>query len=142
MYAGAVAVPLMIGDDWASQKKLLRCSLARISFAGDRHIIAMYRYRPLYGDPPAVIMSVTFAAVTPMIAIGMNPISACWGSLVPLSPRVLSPHFSATYRSLDAFIPATGYRCGITSIGLSIIQVGIDWAAGGKGIRNMVIPFI
>ncbi len=61
---------------------------------------------------------------------------------MPLSPRVLYHIISATYRSLDAFIPATGYGVVITSIGLSIIQVGIDWAAEVKGIRNMVIPFI
>ncbi len=93
MYAGAVAVPLMIGDRLGSQKMLLRCSLARISFAAGSSIIAMYRYRPLYGDPPAGDYAVTFAAVTPMIAIGMNPDIGCWGYLVPLSPRVLSPHY-------------------------------------------------
>ncbi len=70
MYAGAVAVPLILVTDSAYQKKLLRCSLARIFLLRDRHIIAMYRYRPLYGDRLPVIMSVTFAAVTPMIAIG------------------------------------------------------------------------
>ncbi len=93
MYAGAVAVPLMIGDRLGLSKKLLRCSLARISFAAGSSHYAMYRYRPLYGDPPAGDYVGDFAAVTPMIAIGMNPDIGLLGYLVPLSPRVLSPHY-------------------------------------------------
>ena len=51
MYAGAVAVPLMIGDRWASQKKLLRCSLARISFAaGSSHYCNVSVSAALWGS--------------------------------------------------------------------------------------------
>ncbi len=78
-----------------------------------------------------VIMSVTFAAVTPIIAIGMNPILARIRFTIAAGfiTTLLAPLIG---RLMPLFPPlVTGVV--ITSIGLSIIQVGIDWAAGGKG---------
>ncbi|STI80179.1 purine permease ygfU [Escherichia coli] len=100
----------------------------------DRHIIAMYRYRPLYGDPPAGDYVGDLCCCNTNDSHwdepGYRPAGDIW---LPLSPRVYHHIISATYWSLDAFIPATGYRCGYYFYWLSIIQVGIDWAAGGKG---------
>ena len=98
----------------------------------DRHIIAMYQYRPLcLGIRLPVIMSVTFAAVTPMIAIGMNPdigLLGMFGAAIAAGfyPALLAPLIGRG----GAFIPPLVTGVVITSIGLSIIQVGIDWAAG------------
>ncbi len=60
-----------------------------------------------------VIMSVTFAAVTPMIAIGMNPDIGLLGIFgATIAAGFITTLLAPLYRSLDAFIPATGYRCG------------------------------
>ncbi|XPE48420.1 solute carrier family 23 protein [Shigella flexneri] len=94
MYAGAVAVPLMIGDRLGLSKEAIAMSghLRSLCCGIVTLLQCMGLGRP-YGDPPTGDYVVTLAAVTPMIAIGMNPESACWGYLVPLSPRVLSPHY-------------------------------------------------
>ncbi len=44
-----------------------------------------------------------------------------------------SPRCSPSHRTADATISPLVTGVVITSIGLSIMQVGIDWAAGGKG---------
>lgn len=72
----------------------------------DRHIIAMYRYRPLYGDPPAGDYVGDLAAVTiSMIAIGMNPDIGLLGIFgATIAAGFITHIIGATYRSLDAFL--------------------------------------
>ncbi len=103
---------LMIGDHWASPKMLLRCSLARISFAAHCHIIAMYRYRPLYGDPPAGDYVGDLCCCNTNDSHWDDPDIGLLGYWCHYRRGFYHHIISATYRSLDAFIPATGYRCG------------------------------
>ncbi|BBU81308.1 transporter [Escherichia coli] len=82
-----------------------------------------------------VIMSVTFAAViTPMIAIGMNPDIGLLGIFgATIAAGFITTLLAPLIGRLMPLFPPLVTGVVITSIGLSIIQVGIDWAAGGKG---------
>lgn len=79
-------------------------------------------------------MSVTFAAVTPMIAIGMNPDIGLLGIFgATIAAGFITTLLAPLIGRLMPLFPPLVTGVVITSIGLSIIQVGIDWAAGGKG---------
>ncbi|EEU9450946.1 purine permease [Escherichia coli] len=160
MYAGAVAVPLMIGDRLGLSKEAIAMLISSDLFCcGIVTLLQCIGIGRFMGIRLPVIMSVTFAAVTPMIAIGMNPdigllgiMSVTFAAVTPMIAIGMNPDigllgiFGATIaagfittllapligRLMPLFPPlVTGVV--ITSIGLSIIQVGIDWAAGGKG---------
>lgn len=135
MYAGAVAVPLMIGDRLGLSKEVVSLLISCDLFCcGVVTLIQCLGIGKFIGIRLPVIMSVTFAAVTPMIAIGSNPeigLTGIFGAtmVAGLITTLLAPLVS---RLMPLFPPlVTGIV--ITSIGLSIIQVGIDWAAGGAG---------
>ena len=103
MYAGAVAVPLMIGDRLGLSKDTVALLISSDLFCcGVVTLLQCIGIGRFMGIRLPVIMSVTFAAVTPMLAIGIHPDIGLLGI------------FGAT-------------------IGAGIMQVGIDWAAGGKG---------
>ncbi|MFO6484104.1 solute carrier family 23 protein [Escherichia coli] len=112
MYAGAVAVPLMIGDLWLFKEAIAMLISSDLFCCGIVTLLQCIGIGRFMGIRLPVIMSVTFAAVTPMIAIGMTgyrPAGDIWCHY----RRGFYHHIiSATYWSLDAFIPATGYRCG------------------------------
>ncbi|XNM79448.1 solute carrier family 23 protein [Escherichia coli] len=136
MYAGAVAVSLMIGDRLGLSKEAIAMLISSDLFLlRDCHIIAMYRYGCFMGISLAVIMSVTFAAVTPMIAIGMNPDIGLLDICVTIACGFITTLLAPLIGRLMPLFPPLVTGVVITSIGLSIIQVGIDWAAGGK--RNL-----
>lgn len=74
MYAGAVAVPLMIGDRLGLSKEAIAMLISSDLFCcGIVTLLQCIGIGRFMGIRLPVIMSVTFAAVTPMIAIGMNP---------------------------------------------------------------------
>ncbi|EOZ7402046.1 solute carrier family 23 protein, partial [Shigella flexneri] len=73
MYAGAVAVPLMIGDRLGLSKDAIAMLISSDLFCcGIVTLLQCIGIGRFMGIRLPVIMSVTFAAVTPMIAIGMN----------------------------------------------------------------------
>ncbi|MGU0016540.1 solute carrier family 23 protein [Escherichia coli] len=72
-----------------------------------------------------VIMSVTFAAATPMIAIGMTRISACWDIGATIAAGFITTLLAPLIGRLMPLFPPLVTGVVITSIGLSIIQVGI-----------------
>jgi xanthine permease len=142
MYAGAVAVPLMIGDRLGLSKEVISLLISADLFCcGVVTLIQCLGVGKFMGIRLPVIMSVTFAAVTPMVAIGSNPeigLTGIFGATIAagLITTLLAP---VVGRLMPLFPPlVTGIV--ITSIGLSIIQVGIDWAAGGAGNPNYGDP--
>ncbi|WP_069985585.1 nucleobase:cation symporter-2 family protein [Escherichia coli] len=165
MYAGAVAVPLMIGDRLGLSKEAIAMLISSDLFCcGIVTLLQCIGIGRFMGIRLPVIMSVTFAAVTPMIAIGMNPdigllgifgatiaagfittlLAQLIGRLMPLFPPLVTGvvitsiglsiiQVGIDWAALMPLFPPLVTGVVITSIGLSIIQVGIDWAAGGKG---------
>jgi xanthine/uracil permease len=74
MYAGAVAVPLMIGNQPGLSKDTVALLISSDLFCcGVVTLLQCVGIGRFMGIRLPVIMSVTFAAVTPMIAIGINP---------------------------------------------------------------------
>jgi uric acid transporter len=134
MYAGAVAVPLIIGGALRLPKDqvayLISCDLLCCGIATCVQSIGLGPF----GIRLPVIMAVSFAAVGPMVGMARNPelgATAIFGSTI--AAGLLSILFAPLAGRLLRFFPPIVAGIVITSIGLTIIQVGINWAAGGVG---------
>nr|WP_269466247.1 nucleobase:cation symporter-2 family protein [Pandoraea faecigallinarum] len=134
MYAGAVAVPLIIGGALGLPKDqiafLISADLMCCGIATLIQSVGIGRF----GIRMPVIMAVTFAAVGPMLAIGTNPSLGLPGIFgATIASGIIGTLIAPLVGKLLRFFPPIVTGIVITSIGLTIIGVGINWAAGGVG---------
>ncbi|MGC7403353.1 nucleobase:cation symporter-2 family protein [Pandoraea pneumonica] len=134
MYAGAVAVPLIIGGALGLPKDqvafLISADLMCCGIATLIQSVGIGRF----GIRMPVIMAVTFAAVGPMLAIGTNPALGLPGIFgATIASGIIGTLIAPLVGKLLRFFPPIVTGIVITSIGLTIIGVGINWAAGGVG---------
>lgn len=134
MYAGAVAVPLIIGGALGLPKDqiafLISADLMCCGIATLLQSVGVGRF----GIRMPVIMAVTFAAVGPMLAIGTNPSLGLPGIFgATIASGIIGTLIAPVIGKLLRFFPPIVTGIVITSIGLTIIGVGINWAAGGVG---------
>jgi NCS2 family nucleobase:cation symporter-2 len=133
MYAGAVAVPLIIGralklppEDVAFliSADLLACGLATL--------VQCLGF-PGVGIRLPVMMGVTFASVGPMLSMAATPdigVLGIYGSVIAggVFAILVAPFIS---RLLPLFPPVVTGTI-ILVIGVSLMRVAINWAAGGQ----------
>ncbi|MDU7482514.1 MAG: nucleobase:cation symporter-2 family protein [Hafnia alvei] len=135
MYAGAVAVPLVIGGSLGLPKDQIAFLISSDLFCcGVVTLLQCLGIGRFAGIRLPVIMSVTFAAVTPMLAIGADPnigLTVIFGATI--ASGIIATLLVPIIGRLMPLFPTVVTGVVITSIGISIMQVGIDWAAGGKG---------
>ncbi|WP_333823793.1 nucleobase:cation symporter-2 family protein [Pinisolibacter sp.] len=141
MYAGAVAVPLIVGRALKLPPEQVAMLISADLFAGGLVTLLQAWGAPGVGIRLPVMMGVTFAAVGPMIAIGTNPelgLLAIYGSVMVsgLFGVLIAPFVS---RLLPLFPPVVTGTI-ITVIGISLMRVGVNWAAGGIGNPNFGSP--
>ncbi|CAN7196497.1 nucleobase:cation symporter-2 family protein [Pseudorhodoferax sp. LjRoot39] len=140
MYAGTVAVPLIVGGALGLSKAdiafLINADLLAAGIATLVQALGLWRF----GIRMPVMMGVTFAAVGPMIAIGTDPalgLPAIYGATIVagLFGILIAPLMG---RLLGVFPPlVTGTV--ITLIGVSLMGVAIHWAAGGQPHRTEMV---
>ncbi len=130
MYAGAVAVPLMVAHALKlPQEQLIYLINADLFTCGLATIIQTLGLGKL-GIRIPIIQGVTFAAVTPMIIIAQqHGITAVYGSIIVagIVTFLLSPYFSRLLR----FFPPVVTGTIITLIGITLMPVAVRWAGGG-----------
>ena len=133
MYAGAVAVPLILG----AALKLPREQVALLINAdllgcGIATFIQAYGIGPV-GIRLPVMMGVTFASLSPMLAMANNAslgITVIFGSVIVagLFGIVMAPFVSRLLR----FFPSVVTGSIITVIGITLMRIGINWIGGGR----------
>lgn len=135
MYSGAVAVPLIVAAaahlTKAETAFLINADLFTCGIATLLQTLGFWKL----GIRIPVIQGVTFAAVTPMIMIAQKQgMGGIYGAVIVagLVTFFLAPFFSKLLR----FFPPVVTGSVITIIGISLLPVGVDWAAGGTGIKN------
>ena len=141
MYAGAIAVPLILGSAIGLTKEetaflikadLFTCGIATIlqSLGVGKNI----------GVKLPVMLGVTFVAVAPMINIGQHlGIQYIYGAILisGVIVFVIAPYFC---RIVEFFPPIV--ICSIlTTIGINLLAVAMDWVAGGVGSKEYGSPF-
>lgn len=133
MYAGAVAVPLIIGGALKLPKDqlafLINADLFACGLVTLIQSIGIWRF----GIRLPVMMGVTFASVGPMLAMATNPdlgLMGIYGAVIcaGIFGMIVAPIIS---RMLPYFPPVVTGTI-ITVIGISLMRVGINWAAGGN----------
>ncbi|MBK1659814.1 purine permease [Paracraurococcus ruber] len=132
MYAGAVAVPLIIGRALKLPPEQVALLVNADLFAcGIATLVQSVGFGPWFGIRLPVMMGVTFAAVGPMVAMAGNPdlgLLGIFGSVIAagLFTMLVAPFVS---RLLPLFPPVVTGTV-ILMIGISLMRVGVNWAAG------------
>jgi len=131
MYAGAVAVPLIIGRAAKLPPDQVALLVNADLFAcGIATLIQSLGIGP-FGIRLPVMMGVTFAAVGPMVAMATNPdlgLLGVFGAVIGAGvvTMLIAPFVS---RLLPLF-PSVVTGTIILMIGISLMRVGVNWAAG------------
>jgi NCS2 family nucleobase:cation symporter-2 len=133
MYAGAVAVPLIIGGALKLPKDQLALLINADLFACGLVTLIQALGFWRFGIKMPVMMGVTFAAVSPMVVMATNPeigIQGIFGAVIAAGVFgiLIAPLIS---RMLPLFPPVVTGSI-ITVIGVSLMRVGITWAAGAS----------
>jgi uracil-xanthine permease len=141
MYAGAVAIPLIIGGALHLPKAQIALLINADLFACGIVTLIQSVGIGSFGIRLPVMMGVTFASVGPMIAMGTNPevgLLGIYGSVIVsgIFGVLVAPVIG---RLLPLFPPVvTGTIIAV--IGISLMRVGINWAGGGVGNPNFGSP--
>jgi xanthine permease len=132
MYAGAVAVPLIIGRALKLPPEQIAILInADLLACGLATLIQSVGF-PGVGIRLPVMMGVTFASVGPMLAMAANPavgLLGIYGAVIVAGVFgiLVAPFIS---RLLPLFPPVVTGTI-ILVIGISLMRVGINWAGGG-----------
>lgn len=131
MYAGAVAVPIIIAQALhLSPAELVHLINADLFSCGVATLIQTLGFWKVGARIP-MIQGVTFAAVTPMILIGTeHGITAIYGAILiaGLFTFFIAPFFSRFIR----FFPPVVTGSVITIIGITLLPVAVNWMGGGN----------
>ena len=146
MYAGAVLVPLIVGEALGLNSEQLTYLVAiDIMLCGVATILQIVNNR-FFGIGLPVVLGCTFTAVGPMIAIGAEyGISAIYGSI--LVSGIFVVLISGFFGSLVRFFPPVVTGSVVTIIGITLIPVAINNMGGGQGasdfgsITNIALSF-
>ena len=131
MYAGAVAVPLILANALGlSKEQLIYLINADLFTCGIATLIQTLGFWNM-GIRIPIIQGVTFAAVTPMIIIGKtHGLSGIYGSIIVAG---IVTYLTAGYFSrLLRFFPPVVTGSIITIIGVTLMPVAVRWVGGGN----------
>ncbi|WP_066343479.1 nucleobase:cation symporter-2 family protein [Azohydromonas lata] len=135
MYAGAVAVPLIIGRALKlSPEQVAMLISADLFCCGLVTLIQSLGFGRHFGIRLPVMMGVTFAAVGPMVAManaqgGVEGARAIFGAII--GAGLISMAIAPLVSRLLRFFPPVVTGSIIAVIGISLMRVGVGWALGG-----------
>ncbi len=134
MYAGAIAVPLIVGRALQlSPQDVAFLISADLFVCGIVTIIQSFGATQWFGIKLPVMMGVTFAAVGPMVAIasaspGQDGARMMFGAI--MAAGLISIFFAPLVGRLLRFFPSVVTGTVILVIGVSLMPVGINWLFG------------
>lgn len=139
LYAGAVAVPLIVGGALGySSADLAFLISADLFIAGIATIVQSVGFWR-FGVRLPLMQGVTFAAVGPMIAIGQqHGITTIFGSVIAcgLFMILIAPFFAQLLRFFPPIVTGTV----ILIIGLSLMKVAAGWIMAGSSAEEPGAP--
>jgi uracil-xanthine permease len=147
MYAGAVAVPLIVGRALKlSPEQVAMLISADLFCCGLVTLIQSLGATQWFGIKLPVMMGVTFASVAPMVAMansnpGVAGAGLIFGSII--GAGVVSILIAPVVSRMLRFFPPVVTGTIIAVIGISLMRVGINWIFGnpfGPTAPNMVNP--
>ena len=141
MYAGAVAVPLIVGRALKLAPEQIALLISADLFCcGLVTLIQSLGVTRWFGVRLPVMMGVTFASVGPMLAMAADPtlgITGIFGAVIGAGviAILIAPFIG---RLLPLFPPVvTGTIIAV--IGISLMRVAIQWAVGGAALQPLML---
>ncbi|MBK4218168.1 purine permease [Paracoccus caeni] len=144
MYAGAIAVPLIVG-------RALQLSPSEVAFlisadlfvCGIATLIQSMGVTQYFGIKLPVMMGVTFAAVGPMVAIaqqnpGTDGARMLFGAII--AAGVIAMLIAPIVGRMLRFFPPVVTGTVILAIGISLMPIGINWIFGRPDTASIVNP--
>ncbi|MBC7482622.1 MAG: purine permease, partial [Rhizobacter sp.] len=134
MYAGAVAVPLIVGRALKlSPEEVALLISADLFCCGIATLIQSLGVTQWFGVKLPVMMGVTFASVAPMVAIasanpGQSGAQLLFGSII--GAGIISILIAPLVSRMLRFFPPVVTGTIIAVIGISLMRVGINWIFG------------
>jgi len=147
MYAGAVAVPLIVGRALnLDPHQVAMLISADLFVCGIVTLIQAMGATQWFGIKLPVMMGVTFASVAPMVAIananpGQSGAQLLFGAII--GAGVVSILIAPIISRMLRFFPPVVTGTIIAIIGISLMRVGINWIFGnpfGPTAPNVVDP--
>lgn len=147
MYAGAIIVPLIIGGALKLNATQMTYLLAADMFTCGIATLVQVIGNRFIGVRLPVVLGCTFTAVAPIIAIGKSTnLATVFGSIIiaGLLVFLLAPLFGKILK----FFPSVVTGSVVTIIGLSLVPVAMNDAAGGQGspdfgqTHNLILALI
>ncbi|MES2718717.1 MAG: nucleobase:cation symporter-2 family protein [Pseudomonadota bacterium] len=135
MYAGAIAVPLIVGRALKlSPEQVALLISADLFCCGLVTLIQSLGVTRYFGIKLPVMMGVTFAAVGPMVAFanavpGVDGARAIFGAII--GAGIIAMLIAPAVSKLLRFFPPVVTGTIIAIIGISLMRVGVGWALGG-----------
>jgi len=135
MYAGAIAVPLIVGRALKlTPEQVAMLISADLFCCGLATLIQSLGATPWFGIRLPVMMGVTFAAVGPMVAYanampGVEGARAIFGAII--GAGIVSILIAPLVSRMLRFFPPVVTGTIIAIIGISLMRVGVGWAMGG-----------
>jgi xanthine permease len=144
MYAGVVAVPLIVGSALKLPFSDLSYLLAATLLISGLATLLQTLGVPWIGAKLPIVQGTSFAAVGSMIAIGTGAgggtagLNAIFGAIVVAGAVGFA--LSGVFSRLLRFFPPVVTGSVITVIGISLLPVAIRWAGGGAGTPDFGSP--
>ncbi|SAK80356.1 permease [Caballeronia catudaia] len=140
MYAGAIAVPLIIGAALKLPKDQIAFLISSDLFACGLVTLVQCIGVWKFGIRLPVIMGVSFAPVGPMVAMASSGagLTAIFGATIAAGvfAILIAPFFGRLMRFFPPIVTGTI----ILTIGMTLFPVAINWAGGGRGAANFGEP--
>ena len=146
MYAGAIAVPLIVGRALKlSPEQVAMLISTDLLACGLVTLIQSLGFTKYFGIKLPVMMGVTFAAVGPMVAFanaqpGVDGARAIFGAII--GAGIVSMIIAPLVGRMLRFFPPVVTGTIIAIIGISLMRVGVGWAMGGPAFmaQNVDVP--
>ena len=140
MYAGAIAVPLIIGAALKLPKDQLAFLISSDLFACG--IVTMIQCIGVwkFGIRLPVIMGVSFAPVGPMVAMAGSGLGLTGIFGATMAAGVFAILIAPFFGKLMRFFPPIVTGTIILTIGVTLFPVAINWAGGGHGAPGFGDP--
>jgi uric acid transporter len=131
MYAGTAAVPLIVGSSLRLPREQVAVLVSADLFVAGAATLIQAVGIGGFGIRLPVMMGVTFASVGPMVAVGTTPalgLAGVYGAVIGAGLfGILAAPLIGRMRPL---FPPVVTGTIIAVIGISLMRVGINWAAG------------
>jgi len=139
MYAGAVVVPLIVGNALNLTPAQMAYLIAADLFTCGIATLLQTMNTKYFGSGLPVVLGCTFTAVGPIIAIGTSfNLATVYGAIILSGLFVVLT--APLYGKLLKFFPTVVTGSVVTIIGLSLIPVAMNNVAGGQGDPSFGLP--